>query len=101
MDVVLPDTQVYVDLEREGLARDFVRLVQRTRKDAGFEVTDRIRLAAHVPDRMACEAVKGHGDHICRETVAIDLRLNEHIAGSYQTRHKLSRSEVTIEVARV
>lgn len=99
--VVLLDTQVYVDLEREGLARDFVRLVQQTRKDAGFEVTDRIRLSAHVPDRMASDAIKEHSDHICRETLAIDLRLNEHIAGSYQTRHKLSRSEVTIEVARV
>ena len=50
---------------------------------------------------MASEAITEHSDHICRETLAIDLRLNEHIAGSYQTRHKLSRSEVTIEVARV
>ncbi|MGZ0067350.1 isoleucine--tRNA ligase [Microbacterium arborescens] len=42
---VLLDTTTTPQLEAEGLARDVIRAVQDTRKAAGFEVSDRIRLA--------------------------------------------------------
>ena len=42
---VLLDTTTTAQLEAEGLARDVIRAVQDTRKAAGFEVSDRIRLA--------------------------------------------------------
>ena len=41
---VLLDTTTTPELEAEGFARDIVRAVQDTRKSAGFEVSDRIRL---------------------------------------------------------
>jgi isoleucyl-tRNA synthetase len=41
---VLLDTQTTPVLEAEGFARDLIRAVQDTRKSAGFEVSDRIRL---------------------------------------------------------
>lgn len=97
--VVVLDTRVYDDLEREGWARDFVRLVQQTRKDAGLEVTDRIRLAARVPENVA-GALAEHRDHVCRETLAVDLRFDEDVPGGYRAEHKLSGATVTIELAR-
>ena len=42
--VVVLDTAVTPQLEAEGAARDLIRNVQQSRKDAGFEVTDRIHL---------------------------------------------------------
>jgi isoleucyl-tRNA synthetase len=42
--VVVLDTAVTPELEREGLARDLVRLIQQARKDAGLHVSDRIAL---------------------------------------------------------
>ncbi|MCS3444461.1 isoleucine--tRNA ligase [Microbacterium phyllosphaerae] len=42
--VVLLDTQTTPELEAEGLARDIIRAVQDTRKNAGFDVSDRIQL---------------------------------------------------------
>jgi isoleucyl-tRNA synthetase len=97
--VVVLDTRVYEDLEREGWARDFVRLVQQTRKDAGLDVTDRIRLAARVPDNVA-SALAEHREHICRETLAVDLRFDEDMPGGFRAEHKLSGAAVTIELAR-
>ncbi|KQZ25210.1 isoleucine--tRNA ligase [Microbacterium sp. Root553] len=41
---VLLDTQTTPELEAEGLARDVIRAVQETRKNAGFDVSDRIAL---------------------------------------------------------
>ncbi|WP_438352829.1 isoleucine--tRNA ligase [Microbacterium sp. CJ88] len=41
---VLLDTVTTSELEAEGLARDVIRAVQDTRKAAGFDVSDRIRL---------------------------------------------------------
>jgi isoleucyl-tRNA synthetase len=97
--IVVLDTRVYDDLEREGWARDFVRLVQQTRKDAGLEVTDRIRLAARVPENVA-GAIAEHRDHVCRETLAVELRFDEDVPGGYKADHKLSGATVTIELAR-
>jgi isoleucyl-tRNA synthetase len=97
--VVVLDTRVYEDLEREGWARDFVRLVQQTRKDAGLDVTDRIRLAARVPEHVA-GAIDEHREHVCRETLAVDLALGADVPGGYTAQHKLSGAPVTIALAR-
>ncbi len=42
--VVVLDTRMTEELEAEGRVRDLVRLVQAARKDAGFDVSDRIEL---------------------------------------------------------
>ena len=45
--VVVLDTVVTPELEREGIARDLVRQVQQARRDAGLDVSDRISLVGH------------------------------------------------------
>ncbi|WP_420627072.1 isoleucine--tRNA ligase [Candidatus Poriferisodalis sp.] len=42
--VVVLDTTVTPELEAEGAARDLIRNIQQTRKEAGLDVTDRISL---------------------------------------------------------
>ena len=51
------DTAFDALLQAEGWPRDFVRLVQNARKDAGLTVTDRITLTARLRSLLA-EAVK-------------------------------------------
>ena len=68
---VLLDTTLTPALEAEGFARDIIRLVQDERKNAGLDVSDRIRLTLTVPaDRLA--AVEAHRALISRETLAYD-----------------------------
>ena len=42
--VVVLDVTVTPELEAEGAARDLIRSIQQTRKEAGLDVTDRIRV---------------------------------------------------------
>jgi isoleucyl-tRNA synthetase len=73
--VVVLDVTVDAELEAEGWARDFVRAVQSTRKDSGFQVTDRITITTQVPDAVA-GALASHAETIKRETLALDLVVN-------------------------
>ncbi len=68
---VLLDTALTPELEAEGFARDVIRAVQDERKNAGLNVSDRIRLTLTVPeDKVA--SVEAHLALISRETLAYD-----------------------------
>jgi isoleucyl-tRNA synthetase len=69
---VLLDTSTDEALEAEGLARDAVRVVQESRKKAGLDVSDRIRLRL-VLDRTGADAVRAHADLVSSETLAVEL----------------------------
>jgi isoleucyl-tRNA synthetase len=60
------------ELRVEGMARELVNRIQRLRRDAGLEITDRIRLAVDGPEAVA-EAARRFGDFIAGETLAVEL----------------------------
>ncbi len=66
-------TAITPELLREGMARDFVRHVQQSRKDADLEITDRISVQYHVSDLLAAQAIAEWDDYIRRETLADQL----------------------------
>ena len=72
--ILLLDTQVTPELEAEGLARDVIRLVQEARREAGLDVSDRIRLTLRLDDATA-EAAGTHRDVIARETLAEQIEM--------------------------
>jgi isoleucyl-tRNA synthetase len=71
--VVVLDTHVDEALEREGVARDFIRLVQVARKDAGLNVSDRIHIEVKIANGLG-EVLVDHADTIRAETLAETLR---------------------------
>lgn len=58
------------ELIREGMSRDFVRQVQQLRKDANLNITDRIKVEYHSPDKTVQAMVAEWGDYIRGETLA-------------------------------
>ena len=62
------DTELTPELILEGRARDVIRQVQDMRKDAGLELTDRIRIAFAPTD---ADVFATHGDWIASETLAV------------------------------
>ncbi|HEU4628869.1 MAG TPA: isoleucine--tRNA ligase [Gemmatimonadaceae bacterium] len=72
------DTQLSDALRREGLARELVSRVQRMRKDADFDVSDRIRVWL-AGDATVLEAVEAHREWVAGEVLARELWLGERL----------------------
>ena len=73
--VVLLDIALTPELVAEGTARDIVRIVQQTRREADLAVSDRIHLILGLPEDMA-QQVAPYVDYICAETLAERLSYN-------------------------
>lgn len=67
------DTELTEELIDEGFAREFVNRIQNMRKEAGFEVTDRIALFYRASERLA-RAFERMGQYIKTETLAVDMQ---------------------------
>lgn len=70
---VILDTVTTAELREEGLARDLIRAVQDTRKAAGLDVSDRIRLSIIGNDAADIAALERFGETIASETLSLEL----------------------------
>ena len=75
------DIEVTPELAAEGTARDIVRMVQQARKDAGFDVTDRIHLELGLTQPLAA-AVGPHRAYVAEQVLAVRLEISDHSTGS-------------------
>ena len=73
---VLLDTETTPELEAEGLARDLVRAVQETRKAAGFDISDRIRLTLNFAAAADADAVARFESLLAAETLALECSIS-------------------------
>ena len=68
LDVVLTD-----DLIQEGLVRDTVRQCQLVRKEAGYEVEQRVVLAVETANEALLAALRESKAHMCAELLADEI----------------------------
>lgn len=66
------DTHITEELLSEGLARDLVRHIQKLRKEANFEMNDRIWLYCHGSNEIQA-TVQRFSDYIKAETLSKDI----------------------------
>jgi len=67
------DTGVDDALAAEGIARELVAALQRLRRDAGLDVTERIAVVWHSDDATVRAAIDRHGDMIAGEVLATSV----------------------------
>ncbi|MFN0050433.1 MAG: isoleucine--tRNA ligase [Cytophagales bacterium] len=75
------DIHMTEELQKEGIARDFVNRVQNFRKDNGFDVTDKIKITVEKKDELINSALLANKEYICVETQATILNLEDIISG--------------------
>jgi len=72
--MVVLDTNLTPELIQEGYVREVISKIQTMRKDAGFEVTDRIEVCCECNDVLA-EAIETHREMIENSTLAVNIYL--------------------------
>ncbi len=71
--VVILDTEIDENLEKEGIARDFVRMIQALRKTKDFDITDRIKLAYSSENTMVKTAISEYAEYIKEQVLALEV----------------------------
>jgi isoleucyl-tRNA synthetase len=97
--VVVLDTRVDSELEREGMARDFVRLVQDARKDAGLRISDRIRIELRADERTL-RAVEEHTSLIQHEVLATEITRTDAVPRGFVMVAKLQGLDIEFGIER-
>jgi isoleucyl-tRNA synthetase len=93
-------TDLTPELELEGLAREVVRRIQDLRKQADFEVDDRIEVEFHA-SRHLQDAIEANRDYIQGETLADELIHSEKPRGDQSAGHHFDGQDLTISVRKV
>ena len=92
------DTNLTQELIEEGLAREFVNRVQNMRKDAGFEVSDRISIVFEGSNNLH-NAITKMKSYIMQETLAEELQFGSCNSGFVQE-WKIGSEECKISITK-
>jgi isoleucyl-tRNA synthetase len=96
---VAVDARITPELRAEGLAREVVRRVQAMRKEAGFDIADRITTYYQAEEEMA-QVFTSWGEYIKAETLTTTLVAGPSPAEAYTEKHNLDGQDLTLGVAR-
>lgn len=94
------DTTMTDELRAEGLARETVNRIQNMRRQAGFEVTDRIRVFFSGSPRVV-DAVHEHSEWIRNETLAVELQDARQPKGELVSNFDINTEHLVVGVCRV
>jgi isoleucyl-tRNA synthetase len=72
------DIQLNEKLIEEGIARELINRIQNLRKDAGFEVTDKIILYL-TPHKALNDALKNNLQYIKTETLTVEIHIQDEL----------------------
>jgi len=84
----------------EGLAREFVNKIQNMRKEADFNVSDRIKLSLDTTSELVDEAFQTHRDYILHETLT-SVVVDTPSENAFTVVQKLNGEPATLSVEQV
>lgn len=93
------DTDMTPDLVREGLAREFVNRIQNMRKEADFDVVDRITIGYEGSDKHD-EAIESMKEYIKKETLADEVQQGSLEVSDFVKTWEIGGQECKISIRR-
>ena len=97
---VAMDAELNDELIKEGLAREFVNRVQNMRKDAGFEVIDRINIKLNGSSNLV-NAVISFNEYITNETLADSISEQGNLEGNHKQDWTIGEYSCSIQLEKV
>ena len=93
-------TEITAELELEGRARELVHQVQNMRRDAGFDIADRIT-TYYTGDPGIDDVIAAHGGYIRQETLSEDLVKSAPPQDAHAASHRINGLEAALGVVAV
>ena len=90
------DVTITEDLRKEGVARELVNRIQNARKDAGLEVTDKIKLTVLNFDNLQ-QSITDNKDYIMSETLTKELVFVDELEEGTDIEFDTIESKILIE----
>ena len=94
---VVLDTKLTPELIEEGFVREIISKVQTMRKEADFQVTDKIVISCKGNEKIE-ELIRANADQIKSEVLAVDVKFDE--ANGYVKDWSINGENVTMGVER-
>ena len=94
---VVLDTNLTSELIEEGFVREIISKIQTMRKEAGFEVVDKIHVYAK-DNQCIMDIMENHRDEIMSEVLAEEITLNE--TDGYVKEWSINKENVVLGVTR-
>ncbi|MFQ6674322.1 MAG: DUF5915 domain-containing protein, partial [Fidelibacterota bacterium] len=95
---VAVSTELTEDLVQEGIVRDMIRHVQNMRREADFNVEDRIAVTCDAAGKMA-SALQTFQDYFCNEVLAVDLKTGSG-AGEYSKEISIQGEKIVFGISK-
>jgi len=92
------DTNLTDELIAEGFAREVISKVQTMRKEADFEVTDRILVTVKTDDEKLAAIVEANVEAIKNGVLALEVVLGEAAEGAYVKDWSINGVDATLSV---
>lgn len=94
------DTELDEKLIDEGLAREFVNRIQNMRKDAGFEVIDKINIK-FTGSELLNKAVQSFTSYVAGETLAENVEISDKLNGGFKHDWQIGDQSCSIQIERI
>jgi isoleucyl-tRNA synthetase len=91
------DTKITTELKEEGIARELIRVIQNARKNAGFNVDDRIKSKVTSENNEILQAVEKFREMINTETLTVGVLEDE---AEHSETVKIEGEEITVALKR-
>jgi len=93
------DTTLTPELEYEGLTRELIRRIQILRKNAGFNVTDRIIIGCSGNEKLIA-AIKMFSEYIRQETLTLQIKFEPLTEADIQGEFEINQNPIRVTLRR-
>ena len=95
--IVAINTNISPEMLKEGVARELVHRIQNMRRNAGFNISDKISISYEC-DKGLSKIINEFDNYICLETLSLELIEEEISKEIYSENFKLNDSNIVIGV---
>ena len=95
--IVILDTVVTEELKIEGTARDLIRIIQQNRRDAEFDVSDKVKITINSDSEEVNKAMENHESYIKEQTLGTEiLMVKEDVKSKHLFKNELCNKQIVI-----